>query len=146
LVRPAGTRSALRVASDDQKRGVLGREQINELNEAIAEYIQLVKESLEYELEQRSETVAAEPEAVRRSATALVLAGRGGFDLAASQLIADAIRLELGIVVRCPSLGGLTGSASPRRLSPMNRRTSWPSSRWALSRRRSWTFCRVASG
>jgi hypothetical protein len=48
LVRPAGPRSALRVASDDQKRGVLGREQINELNEAIAEYIQLVKESLEY--------------------------------------------------------------------------------------------------
>ena len=109
---------ALRVASDDQKRGVLGREQINELNETIAEYIQLVKESLEYKLEQREETAAAKSEAVRRSVTALVLAGRGSFDLAASQLIADAIRLELGIVVRCPSLGGLTGIGAAAEAEP----------------------------
>jgi hypothetical protein len=100
---------ALRVASDDQKRAVLGREQINELNEAIVEYIQLVKESLEYKREQQAATTAGKPEAVRRSATALVLAGRGSLDLAASQLIAEAIRLDLGIAARCPSLGGLTG-------------------------------------
>ena len=100
---------ALRVASDDQKRAVLGREQINELNETIVEYIQLVKESIEYKREQHAATTAAKPEAVRRSATALVLAGRGSLDLAASQLVADAIRLDLGIAARCPSLGGLTG-------------------------------------
>jgi predicted PurR-regulated permease PerM len=100
---------ALRVASDDQKRAVLGREQVNELNETIVEYIQLVKESLEYKREQQAATTAAKPEVVRRSATALVLAGRGSLDLAASQLIADAIRLDLGIAARCPSLGGLTG-------------------------------------
>jgi hypothetical protein len=100
---------SLRVASDDQKRAVLGREQTNELNETIAEYIQLVKESLEYNREQQAATVAAKPDAVRRTATALLLAGRGNLDLAASQLIADALRLDLGIAARCPSLGGLTG-------------------------------------
>jgi predicted PurR-regulated permease PerM len=100
---------SLRVASDDQKRGVLGREQMNEIKDTIAEYIQLVKESLDFKREQQAAAILAKPDAIRRSATALVLAGRGGFDLAASELIADAIRLDLGIRARCPSLGGLTG-------------------------------------
>jgi predicted PurR-regulated permease PerM len=109
---------SLRVASDDQKRGVLGREQMNELNETITEYIQLVKESLDFKREQQAAAVAAKPDAVRRSATALVLAGRGGFDLAASELVADAIRLDLGIRTRCPSLGGLTGISAAAEASP----------------------------
>ena len=98
---------AFRVASDDQKRAVLGRDQINGLYETIAEYIELVKEGLEYKREQQTK-----PKAIHRAATALVLAGRGSLDLAAAQLIADEIRLDLGIVVRCPSLGGLTGIAA----------------------------------
>ena len=109
---------AFRVASDDQKRAVLGREQINELNETIAEYIQLVKESLDYKQEQQAAAAAAKPETVRRSATALVLAGRGSLDLAAAQLIADAIRLDLGIAARCPSLGGLTGIGAAAEAEP----------------------------
>jgi predicted PurR-regulated permease PerM len=103
---------SLRVASDDQKRAVLGREQTNELNETVAEYIKLVKESLDFKHEQQGAASAAKPEIARRSATVLVLAGRGSLDLAAAQLIAEAVRLELGIVARCPSLGGLTGIAA----------------------------------
>jgi len=109
---------AFRVASDDQRRAVLGRDQINELNETIAEYIKLVKESLEYKREQQTAKIAADPDATRRAATALVLAGRGSLDLAASQLIADAIRLDLGVAARCPSLGGLTGISAAAEAEP----------------------------
>jgi predicted PurR-regulated permease PerM len=98
---------ALRVAADDQKRGVLGREQLRELSETITEYLQLVQESLEYGREQQAAAVAAKTGAVGRSV--LVLAGRGSLDSAAAQLITEAIRLDRGIVARCPSLGGLTG-------------------------------------
>jgi predicted PurR-regulated permease PerM len=108
---------SLRVASDDQKRAALGRQQINELNGTIAEFIQCVKESLDFKREQQA-AIAANPDAMRRSATALVLAGRGSLDLAASELIADAIRLDLGIRVLCPSLGGLTGISAAAEAAP----------------------------
>jgi hypothetical protein len=107
---------ALRVAADDQKRGVLGREQFHELNETIAEYLQVVQETLEYGCEQQAATAAAKPGAVLRSV--LVLAGRGSLDLAAAQLIAEAIRLNLGIAVRCASLGGLTGIGAAAEAAP----------------------------
>jgi predicted PurR-regulated permease PerM len=107
---------AFRIASDDQRRAVLGREQANDLKEATAEYVGLVKEAIEYKLEPQANPAASEggtkPEAVRSWATALVLAGRGSLDVAVSQLIADAIRLERGIDTRCPPLGGLTGISS----------------------------------
>jgi predicted PurR-regulated permease PerM len=85
---------ALRVAADDQKRGVLSREQIHELSETIAEYLQLVQETLEYGREQQATTVGAKP---------------GG---------AEAIRLNLGIAARCPSPGGLTGIAAAAETEP----------------------------
>jgi predicted PurR-regulated permease PerM len=107
---------AFRIASDDERRTVLGREQANALKETTAEYVGLVKETIEYRAEPQENPAASDghtkPESVRRSATALVLAGRGSLDLAASQLIADAIRLERGIDTRCPALGGLTGISS----------------------------------
>jgi predicted PurR-regulated permease PerM len=107
---------AFRIASDDERRTVLGREQANALKETTAEYVGLVKETIEYRAEPQENPAAPDGdtklEAVRRSATALVLAGRGSLDLAASQLIADAIRLERGIDTRCPALGGLTGISS----------------------------------
>jgi predicted PurR-regulated permease PerM len=109
---------SLRIASDDQKRAALGREQMNELNETIAEYIQLVKENLDFKRELQAATIAADPDALRRSATALVLAGRGSLDIAASELIADAIRLDLGIQALCPSLGGLTGISAAAEAAP----------------------------
>jgi predicted PurR-regulated permease PerM len=107
---------ALRVAADDQKRGILGREQVHELGETIAEYLQLVQETLEYGREQEVATVAAKPGGIGRSV--LVLAGRGSLDLAAAQLIAEAIRLDRCIIARCPSLGGLTGIGAAAEVEP----------------------------
>jgi len=107
---------ALRVAADDQKRGFLGREQFHELNETITEYLQLVQETLEYAREQPAAPVALKTGPARRSV--LVLAGRGSLDLAAAQLIAEAIRLKLGFVDRCPSLGGLTGIGAAAEAEP----------------------------
>jgi predicted PurR-regulated permease PerM len=107
---------ALGVAADDQKRGILGREPVHELGETIAEYLQLVQETLEYGREQEVATVAAKTAAVPRSV--LVLAGRGSLDLAAAQLIAEAIRLDRGIIARCPSLGGLTGIGAAAGVEP----------------------------
>jgi hypothetical protein len=106
----------LRVAADDQKRGVLGREQFRELSETIAEYLRLLQEVLEYGREQEAATVAAKPGTVLRSV--LVLAGRGNLDLAAAQLITEAIRLNLGIAARCASLGGLTGIGAAAEAEP----------------------------
>jgi predicted PurR-regulated permease PerM len=107
---------AFRIASDDQRRAVLGREQVNDLKDATAEYTGLVKEALEYKVEPQANPAPSEgdakSEAAPRSAPVLVLAGRGSEDLAVAQLIADAIRLERGIDTRCPPLGGLTGISS----------------------------------
>src|SRR6266853_2869773 len=50
-----------------------------------------------------------EAAARNKTATAVVIAGRGIIDQAAAELIADAIRSELGISTQCPSPGGLTG-------------------------------------
>jgi hypothetical protein len=102
-----------------------------------------VKESLDFKHEQQTAAIAAKPETVRRSATVLVLAGRGSLDLAAAQLIAEAIRLDLGIVARCPSLGGLTGIAAAAEAGGDAPRISSPSSPSARSRRRSWISCCV---
>jgi predicted PurR-regulated permease PerM len=109
---------ALRIASDDERRAVLGREQANEFKDATAEYVGLVKEAIEFKLEPQASGDASDddrgirPDAERRAGTALVLAGRGSQDLAVSELIADAIRLERDIDTRCPPLGGLTGISS----------------------------------
>jgi hypothetical protein len=99
---------ALRAASDDQQRGVLNREQISELNKTLEEYVELVKESMEYNRDQLS-AADAQSKPARSEVSALILAGRGIFDAAAAQLVAHVIGLELGLVTRCPSLGGLTG-------------------------------------
>jgi hypothetical protein len=48
----------------------------------------------------------------------LVIAGRGSLDLAAAQLIAESIRLYLGIAARCASLGGLTGIGAAAEAEP----------------------------
>jgi predicted PurR-regulated permease PerM len=115
---------ALRIASNDQGRAVLGREQTRDLNDAIAEYVELINETTEYKIEPEQHVAASDaadkspkPE-VAGSATALVLAGRGALDSAACQLIADAIRLDRGIDTRCPSLGGLTGISATVEADP----------------------------
>jgi predicted PurR-regulated permease PerM len=115
---------SFRMATDDQRRGVLGSEQTEQLRESIAEYIGLVKEAIEYKIEPEpnpatSDTAKGDPpEAAPHSAPVLVLAGRGAVDLAACELIADAIRLEHGIGTRCASLGGLTGISAAAEAAP----------------------------
>jgi hypothetical protein len=48
----------------------------------------------------------------------VVIAGRGIIDEAAAQLLAEALRVELGTAVQCPSLGGLTGIAAAAQAAP----------------------------
>jgi predicted PurR-regulated permease PerM len=100
----------LQLASDDRQRGVLGKGQMEDLKVVLPEYIGQVKELLDFKDEQRSpwsgEGKTASP---NESATAVVVAGRGIIDLAVAELVADAIRSEVGISTQCPSLGGLTG-------------------------------------
>ena len=99
---------------------MLSREQTNEFKEATEEYVGLMQEAIEYKFEPDGRSAASEDDAKldagRRSPTALVLAGRGSEDLAVSQLVADAIRLERGIDTRCSPLGGLTGISSAAEL------------------------------
>ena len=54
---------AFRIASDDQRRAVLGREQANELKETTAEYVGLVKEAIEYKFEPQASAAASEDDA-----------------------------------------------------------------------------------
>jgi hypothetical protein len=103
---------SLRIATNDRRRTALGREQVTALSASIAEYVQLVKESLELKREQQGTGVVVAGDAAPMSVARLsivVLAGRGNLDLAASELISEAIGLELRVDIRCPSLGGLTG-------------------------------------
>jgi hypothetical protein len=109
---------ALRAASDDQKRGVLNREQVAELNETLQEFIELMRESLEYKREQLSATNTNDSRSGRSEVSALILAGRGTLDATAAQLIAEVTRLDLGIAARCPSLGGLTGIGAAAEAEP----------------------------
>jgi hypothetical protein len=103
---------------------VLRIEQTEHLKGSIAEYMGLVKEVIEYKIEPEpnpptSNTANGDPpEAARHSAPVLVLAGRGAVDLAASELIADALRVEHGIGTRCASLGGLTGISAAAEAAP----------------------------
>jgi hypothetical protein len=109
---------ALRTASDDQKRGVLNREQVGELKDTLQEYVELIRETLEYKLEQLSGTDARNSRSGRSDVSALILAGRGALDATAAQLVGEVIRLDLGIAARCPSLGGLTGIGAAAEAEP----------------------------
>jgi hypothetical protein len=88
----------LQMASVDRQRGVLGKGQLEALSAVLPEYI--------------AQGEAAPPV---KTATAVVMAGRGIIDHAAAELVADAIRSELGISTQCPSLGGLTGISTAAR-------------------------------
>src|SRR5215470_13885565 len=102
--------ASLQLASDDRQRGVLGKGQVEDLKIVLPEYIGQVRELLDFKDEQESarngEGKTASP---NETVTAVVIAGRGIIDLAAAELVADAIRSEVGISTQCPSLGGLTG-------------------------------------
>jgi predicted PurR-regulated permease PerM len=102
--------ACLQIASDDRQRGVLGKGQLEDLKVVLPEYIGQVREFLDFRDERESAgNGAAKTASPNETATAVVIAGRGIIDHAAAELVADAIRSELGISTQCPSLGGLTG-------------------------------------
>ena len=80
------------IASDDHRRGVLGREQMNELKATVAEFVELVKENRDIDREQQPDR-SIDPQ--RGEANVLALAGRGFLDLAVADLLADILRSDL---------------------------------------------------
>jgi hypothetical protein len=100
----------LQMASIDRQRGVLAKGQLEALSAVLPEYIAQIRELLDFKHEQRAAKIGqGETAPPIKAATAVIIAGRGIIDHAAAELIADAIRSELGISTQCPSLGGLTG-------------------------------------
>jgi hypothetical protein len=77
----------------------------------MTEYIAHIRELLDFKNEQRNAetTLSAEVMPAGKVATAVVIAGRGAIDQSAAELVAEAIRFNLGMPTQCPSLGGLTG-------------------------------------
>jgi predicted PurR-regulated permease PerM len=102
--------ACLQMASDDRQRGVLGKGQLEDLKVVLPEYIGQVRELVDFKNEAESaRNGAGKAASSDKSATTVVIAGRGVIDHTAAELVADAIRCELGISTQCPSLGGLTG-------------------------------------
>jgi predicted PurR-regulated permease PerM len=100
----------LQIASDERRRGALGKAQLEHLKSVLPEYVAQVRELLEFKNEQESASIGERDEgSPSNPATAVVIPGRGIIDHAAAELVAEAIRSELGISTQCPSLGGLTG-------------------------------------
>jgi predicted PurR-regulated permease PerM len=102
---------ALALASRDHRGGVFEADELARLKAALHDYIAHLRELLDFRRERQqlgSRTSLAVPYQTA-STTALVIAGRGFLDQAAAELVADAIRFDLGIPAQCPSLGGLTG-------------------------------------
>jgi hypothetical protein len=102
---------SLRIASDDHRRAVLGKEQLDRFKDSMTEYIAHIRELLDFTSEQRDaqRTPSGEVTPAGRVANAVVIAGRGSIDQAAAELVAEAIRFNVGIPAQCPSPGGLTG-------------------------------------
>lgn len=108
--------ACLQMASADRQRGVLGKEQLEDLKAVLPEYIAQIRELLDFEHEQQAASMRhGETVLSIKTAAAIVIAGRGIIDHAAAELIADAIRSELGLSIQCPSLGGLTGISAAAR-------------------------------
>jgi len=102
---------SLQIASDDHRKAILGNEQLDRLKDSMSEYIAHIRELLDFKNEQRNAEATPSDEATRtgKVPTAVVIAGRGAIDQGAAELVAEAIRFDLGIPTQCSSLGGLTG-------------------------------------
>jgi AI-2E family transporter len=108
--------ACLQMASVDRQRGVLGKEQLEDLKSVLPEYIAQIRELLDFEHEQQAARMGqGETAPPIKTPAATVIAGRGIIDHAAAELIADALRSELRLSIQCPSLGGLTGISAAAR-------------------------------
>src|SRR5262249_18905255 len=102
---------SLRIASNDHRRAVLRKEQLDRFKDSMTEYIAHIGELLGFKNEQRSAetTLSDEVTAPSKVPSAMVIAGRGAIDQGAAELVAEAIRFDLRVPTQCSSLGGLTG-------------------------------------
>jgi hypothetical protein len=102
---------SLQIASNDHRRAILRKEQLDRFKDSMTEYIAHISELLDFKTEQRSAetTLSDEVRAPSKVRGAVVIAGRGAIDQAAAELVAEAIRFDLRIPTQCSSLGGLTG-------------------------------------
>ena len=96
---------ALSIAANDSARGVLRPDQSDRLKEAVAEFVELARELVDAEPEEKD----GERPADKATATTLILPARGTFDLAASRLFALAARRDGRIAVTCAPASGLMG-------------------------------------
>jgi hypothetical protein len=94
------------MASEDRRRGVLGKGKLEHLKSVLPEYVAQVRELVEFKNEPESARIGTA--SVNNTATAVAIAGRGIIDHSAAELSAEAVRSELRISAQCPSLGGLT--------------------------------------
>jgi hypothetical protein len=102
---------SLQIASNDHRRTILRKEQLDRFKDSMTEYIAQISELLDFKSEQRSAETALSDEvtAPSKARSAVVIAGRGAIDQGAAELVAEAIRFDLRIPTQCSSLGGLTG-------------------------------------
>jgi hypothetical protein len=77
----------------------------------MTEYIVHIRELLDFTSEQRDaqRTSTGEATPAGKVAPVVVISGRGAIDQAAAELVAEAIRFNVGTPAQCPSPGGLTG-------------------------------------
>ena len=87
----------LRLASGDHRRGVLGADQLADLKHTLDDYVSHVREFLDFRREQRhieTRGASTEPSPQSRTASGLVVGGRGILDQVAAELVADVIRFR----------------------------------------------------
>jgi hypothetical protein len=98
---------ALAIAAKDSNGGVLHSEQLSDLKEATAEFVEFCQDSAEL---QRERMVDNPPKDVRRRVV-LILPGRGAFDQAAGELFKLTVENHQ-LHATCASTGGLTAIAA----------------------------------
>ena len=97
---------ALAIAATDSTRGVLRAQQLDKLKNAAQEFVNLAKEIVELRPGQQHGDTGAHGAPLTK---VLVIAARGAFDQAASELFTLAAKLEGRIDANCAASGGLLG-------------------------------------
>jgi len=97
---------ALSIAASDASRGVLRSDQLSKLREAVDEFVELVEDLVEQQLEKQEADTSTGDRPVTK---ALILPARGAFDQAAGKLLTLAARLETRIELTLAGGSGLTG-------------------------------------
>jgi len=97
---------SLAIAASDSARNVLRPDQLDNLKQAVDEFVELAGDLVEERLGQQEKDA---PVADRPLTKALIFPARGAFDQAASKLVALASRLEARVDVKLAAASGLMG-------------------------------------